>query len=234
MAMKGKPKGKKLTVAMLLSLVVVLGCRQEMAEQPKYRPLESSSFFPDGRSARPLVQGVVARGHLRNEPHFFFGQQSPAQQRLRIAALVGVGAQDPFSSGALSITQSPFVETFPEPLTHQVLLRGQQRFQIFCAVCHDAAGYGNGIIVQRGFTRPPSYHEDRLRAAPVGYLYDVITKGYGSMPSYAEQIPPRDRWAIVAYLRALQLSQNARLADLPATNRQAAERALEEPREPQR
>jgi mono/diheme cytochrome c family protein len=221
-------------VSLALCLMLSTGCRQEMAQQPKYLPLESSSFFPDGRSARPLVPGVVVRGQLRNDWHFFFGQHKPAQQRVRMASLVGVATQGPLVVGALSAAQSPYVDTFPEPITKQMLERGQQRFQIFCAVCHDAAGYGNGIVVQRGFTKPPSYHEERLRAAPVGYFYDVITHGYGSMPSYKEQIPPRDRWAIVAYLRALQLSQNAPLADLPAEKRKAIERSLEKPLEPGR
>src|SRR4029079_9617096 len=106
------------------------------------------------------------------------------------------------------------VADFPLPVTREVLLRGEQRYDIFCSPCHDRAGTGRGMVVRRGYKQPPSYHIDRLRTAPVGYLYNVITEGCGVSPSYASQIPPEDRWAIVAYVRALQLSQNARLADL--------------------
>jgi mono/diheme cytochrome c family protein len=159
-----------------------------MHDQPKYIPLRPSNFFPDHRSERPLVEGTVARGHLDDDAGFYTGKDA---------------------NGKL-------VDTFPFPITKDVLLRGQSRFNIYCAPCHDRVGNGNGMIVRRGFRHPPSYHIDRLRTVPDGYIYDVITNGFGAMPDYAAQIEPRDRWAIVAYVRALQLSQNAALKDVPA------------------
>jgi mono/diheme cytochrome c family protein len=212
---------------MFLLLLFTLGCQQKMAQQPKYLPLQRSEFFTDSRSARPLEPGTVARGQLRTDTHFFLGQGlSPGRQRMGVAAMVGLSFQNPYLAMMPMVTQSRYVETFPFPVTEQVLQRGQERFIVYCAVCHDTAGYGNGIIVQRGFTRPPTYHQDRLRSAPVGYIYDVVTNGYGSMPDYAAMIPPRDRWAIVAYVRALQLSQYAALKDLPEKERQTALQAL--------
>jgi hypothetical protein len=141
-----------------------------MHDQPRLEPLQESAFFADGRASRPLVEGTVARGHLRD----------------------------------------------PLPLTPELLARGRERFDIFCTPCHDRTGSGNGIVVQRGFRRPESYHSERLRAAPDGYFFDVMTNGFGTMLDYRERITPRDRWAIVAYVRALQLSQSALLTDLPA------------------
>ena len=205
-----------------------------MARQPKYLPLERSDFFADARSARPLEPGTVARGYLRTDRRLYAGMREPEAQRARLATIIGAAGVNPFTALGASLTQSPYVETFPFPVTPQVMERGQLRFRIFCAVCHDAAGTGRGIVVQRGFTQPPSYHIDRLRTAPVGYFYDVVTNGYGSMPSHAAEIPPRDRWAIIAYLRALQLSQHARLAALPEPAKQAALRALEIEREPRK
>ncbi len=161
-----------------------------MHVQPKYKPLEPSSFFDDGRSARPVVPGTVARGHLRIDEHLYAGKVN----------------------GVL-------VDTFPFPITRPVLERGRQRYNIFCSPCHDEAGTGRGMIVQRGFQQPPSYHIDRLRQAPVGHFFDVITNGFGAMYSYAARVSPEDRWAIVAYIRALQLSQQATLDDLPESER---------------
>jgi hypothetical protein len=172
----------------LLALAALLtGCRQDMQDQPKYIPLRPSSFFDDGRSARPLVEGTVARGHLDADPAFYTGK----------------------------VDGKP-VDAFPFPITRDVLSRGQERYNIYCSPCHDLLGTGQGMIFRRGFNRPPpqSYHIDRLRQAPVGYFYDVITNGLGAMPDYAAQIEPRDRWAIVAYVRALQLSQNASVNDV--------------------
>jgi hypothetical protein len=157
-----------------------------MQDQPKFIPLRPSSFFTDGRSERPLVEGTVARGHLDADTAFYTGK---------------VGDK--------------FVGTFPLPVTRELLERGQQRYNIYCSPCHDRLGTGLGMVVRRGFRRPPSYHIDRLRQAPVGYIFDVITNGFGAMPDYAAQIEPRDRWAIVAYERALQLSQHATLSDVP-------------------
>ena len=175
----------------LLLLYTTAGCRQDMHDQPKYEPLEASTFFPDGRASRPLVPGTVARGQLREDTHLYEGK----------------------------IAGKP-AETFPFPIDLKTLERGQQRYNIYCSPCHDRVGNGDGMVVRRGFRRPPSYHIERLRQSPPGYLYDVITNGFGAMQDYAAQIPVRDRWAIVAYVRALQLSQNARLNDVPETERQ--------------
>ena len=181
----------RLQCALLLLLCATAGCRQDMHDQPKYEALEASTFFPDGRASRPLVPGTVARGQLREDTHLYEGKVS----------------------GKLA-------ETFPFPIDLKILERGQQRYNIYCSPCHDRVGNGNGMVVRRGFRPPPSYHIERLRKVPPGYLYDVITNGFGAMQDYATQIPVRDRWAIVAYVRALQLSQNATLNDVPETERQ--------------
>jgi len=170
-------------------LFAISGCdrmRQDMATQPKNRPLSPSDFFRDGRSERPLLENTVARGSLEND-------------QLLIAK----------DSNA-----------FPLPVDQALLERGQQRFGIYCSPCHGLQGDGNGMVALRGMKHPPSYHIDRLREAPNGYFYDVITNGFGQMYGYAAQVPPRDRWAIVAYLRALQLSRHARASELPAELRE--------------
>lgn len=215
-------------LAGLLAIFFFLGagCRQEMTKQPKYLPLEPSPFFADGRSARPLVEGTVARGHGRTNHNLFLGKRDPGAEAARAAGIIGAGFTHGFTNVGLALAQRSYVNSFPFPITQEVLERGQQRFTIFCAVCHGPLGEGDGIVVQRGFTRPPSYHIDRLRSAPVGYFFDVISNGFGSMPDHAAQIPPRDRWAIIAYLRALQLSQHARLADLPEAERNLAQSRL--------
>lgn len=178
-------------VLALSLLCATTGCRQDMHDQPKYESLEASTFFPDGRASRPLVPGTVARGQLREDTHLYEGK----------------------------VAGKP-ADTFPFPIDLKTMERGQQRYNIYCSPCHDRVGNGDGMVVRRGFRRPPSYHIERLRQAPPGYLYDVITNGFGAMQDYAAQIPVRDRWAIVAYVRALQLSQNARLNDVPETDRQ--------------
>jgi mono/diheme cytochrome c family protein len=159
--------------------------RQDMANQPKYRPQTPSDFFPDGRSNRPLIENTVARGSLVNDDLVV-----------------------PKDSNA-----------FPLPVTQALLERGEARYKIYCSPCHGLQGDGNGMIVERGMKRPPSYHIDRLRQSPNGYYYDVITNGFGSMYSYNAQIPPKDRWAIIAYVRALQLSRNAKASELPESIR---------------
>jgi mono/diheme cytochrome c family protein len=171
--------------------LLLAGCRQDMHDQPKYIPLRASEFFADGRSERPLIEGTVARGHLNEDTAFYSGKGPDGKA----------------------------VDTFPFPVTKADIQRGQQRYNIYCAPCHDRIGGGKGMIVQRGYRQPPSYHIDRLRQASNGYLYDVISSGFGAMPDYAAQIPPRDRWAIVAYIRALQLSHNASIDDVPAEAR---------------
>ena len=176
--------------ALTLSLthaLAFIGCRQDMHDQPKYKPLKSSAFFEDGRDSRPLIADTVARGHLDDDPLLYPGKS-------------GTG----------------FSDEFPSPVTSNVLARGQERFNIYCTPCHDRTGGGDGMIVRRGYRRPPSFHIDRLRAAAAGYFFDVITRGFGVMPDYSSQIPVEDRWAIVSYIRALQLSQHASLADVPA------------------
>lgn len=172
-------------------LVCVSGCRQDMHDQPKFKPLRANSFFADGRSARPLVAGTVARGTLQEDDHLFTGRMN-----------------------------NEFVTTFPFPVTKEGLLRGQERFNIFCSPCHGQLGNGEGAIVQRGMKKPPSFHIDRLRESPPGYFFNVITNGFGAMFDYSDRIPARDRWAIIAYIRALQLSQNAKLDDVPQEKRQ--------------
>ncbi|CAN5359038.1 cytochrome c [soil metagenome] len=166
-------------VVLLLALPVVAACRQDMHNQPKYRPLRASAFFGDGSSARPRVEGTVARGLLHENEAFYTGRVGEA-----------------------------LVREMPLPVDHTLLARGRERYDIFCAPCHDATGGGNGMIVQRGYRRPPSMHDGRLREAEAGHFFDVMTQGFGSMPDYRQQISPRDRWAIVAYVRALQLSQS--------------------------
>ena len=177
--------------AVLLLLVAAVGCRQDMHDQPKYIPLRPSSFFGDGRSERQLPAGTVARGHLEDDAAFYTGKGPDGK----------------------------FLDTFPFAVTKDVVLRGQQRFNIYCTPCHDRNGTGLGMVVRRGFRHPPSYHIDRLRQVPNGYIFDVITNGFGAMPTYAMQIQPADRWAIVSYIRALQLSQMASINDVPAEDR---------------
>jgi mono/diheme cytochrome c family protein len=211
-------------LAVCLCGTLLTSCQQEMAHQPAYRPLQPSSFFADGRSARPLVPGTVARGFLYTNVHLYEGKNGRTNEWSQIAGLAGGLTQDPLAGISLWLAGDPLVDTFPISVTRELLERGRERFNIYCAVCHDRAGTGNGIVVQRGFTRPPSYHTPRLRHARVGHLYNVITKGYGAMPDYAGQITPQDRWAIVAYVRALQLSQYAPLDAVPPDARTKLEK----------
>ena len=158
-----------------------------MQDQPKYKPLHESDFFADHRSERPMVDDTVPRGYLRTDVALYTGK---------------VDGVD--------------INYFPFAISRADIERGQERFNIYCSPCHDRVGNGNGMIVERGYRRPPSLHIDRLREAPVGHFFDVITGGFGAMPDYAAQIPVDDRWAIVAYIRALQLSQHATLGDVPS------------------
>lgn len=173
--------------ALLAFALVVPGCRMDMHDQPKVQPYEKSDFFADGRAARPLPAGTVARGKLEADSWFYEGKTATGE----------------------------LVAIFPAPVSRADLDRGRERFDVYCSPCHDRTGGGNGMIVQRGYVQPSSFHIDRLRAAPVGHFYSAITNGFGVMPSYAKQIPAGDRWAIVAYIKALQLSQNAKLTDVP-------------------
>ena len=177
--------------AVLVLLVSAVACRQDMQDQPKYIPLRPSTFFGDNRSERPLIEGTVARGHLDDDAALYTGKGPDGK----------------------------FVNEFPFAVTKDVILRGQDRFNIYCSPCHDRQGTGNGKIVQRGYRHPPSYHIDRLRQVQNGYIFDVITNGFGAMPDYAAQVPVRDRWAIVSYIRALQLSHDATINDVPPEDR---------------
>jgi mono/diheme cytochrome c family protein len=181
-------------VKLLAGALLVLSaaaCRQDMHDQPKYIPLRESTFFNDARSARPVVAGTVARGQLREDALLYTGKVNGADAAV-----------------------------FPFPVDEQVMARGQERFDIYCSPCHGQTGQGDGMIVRRGYRRPPSFHDERLRSAPVGHFYDVVANGFGAMPDYAAQIKVEDRWAIVAYIRALQLAEHATVADVPADQRE--------------
>jgi mono/diheme cytochrome c family protein len=183
--------GQWAAVAVAGLSLALAGCRQDMHDAPRYEPLEATTFFANGQSARPPIVNTVARGQLREDRHLDEG-----------------------------IVDGKPAETFPMPVTEEVMRRGHERFDVFCSPCHGRTGEGNGMIVQRGFRQPPSYHEDRLRNAPVGYFFDVMSHGFGAMQDYSSQVPVADRWAIAAYIRALQLSQRATMEDVPA-DRQA-------------
>jgi mono/diheme cytochrome c family protein len=173
---------------------VTAACRQDMHDQPKYRPYRESSFFADDLSARPVVAGTVPRGHLNDDALLYTGKDN----------------------GAIATV-------FPFPVDNSVMARGQERFNIFCAPCHGRTGLGDGMVVQRGYRRPPRLDDQRLRDAPVGHFFDVMTNGFGAMPDYAVQVRARDRWAIAAYIRALQLSSQAPVAEVPAAERSRLE-----------
>ena len=164
---------------------VFVGCRQDMHDQPKYRPYRRSDFFGDERSARPQVAGTVARGQLQEDAVLVSGKSGTA-----------------------------FVDTLPMPVDEGLIRRGQERYRIYCIPCHGESGDGRGMIVRRGFNPPPPYYSEELRQQPIGHFFDVMTRGYGTMYSYATRVPPRDRWAIAAYIRVLQLSQHAEVAAL--------------------
>jgi mono/diheme cytochrome c family protein len=168
----------------LLVMAILAGCRNDMHDQPRMKTYAMSDFYADLRSERPPVEGTVARGQLHEDTYFYTGK-------------IGANPDD----------------YMPFPVTEDVLKRGRERFNIYCAPCHSRLGDGNGMLPQRGYKQPPTYHQDRLRKAPLGYFFDVMTNGFGAMPDYAMQISPEDRWKIVAYIRALQLSQNATQAD---------------------
>jgi hypothetical protein len=186
-----------LSLAGLVSAAGVMGgCRQDMHNQPRYKPLAASEFFADGRSARPVVEGTVARGHLHIDQARYTGKEN---------------GED--------------VTEFPFPITKADLVRGQERFNIYCSPCHSRFGDGNGMVVRRGFRQAASYHSEKLIKAPVGHFFDVMTNGFGAMPRYASRVEPDDRWRIAAYIRVLQLSENATIEDVPPDQRPALENA---------
>lgn len=177
-----------------IAALAAIGCHRDMQDQPRYEAYEASTFFADGMASRPLLPGTVARGQLQEDEAFQTGKR-----------------------------EGQMVADVPLEIDRALLERGQQRFNIYCAVCHAPSGQGDGMIVQRGFRQPPSFHQDRLRNVPAGHIYDVITNGFGGMPSLKGQIPPQDRWAIVAYVRVLQMSQNATMDDVPSSRRESLE-----------
>ena len=178
-------------LVVLGALLLAGGCRLDMHDQPKYTPLRGSDFFGDGRAARPPVEGTVARGLLNDDELLATGK-----------------------------VNGQLATEFPFPVTAEVVARGRERYDIFCSPCHDRTGGGNGMIVRRGYRQPPTLHQDRLRQAAPGHFVDVMTNGFGAMPDYRSQVPPSDRWAITAYIRALQLSANATLSEVPPEERE--------------
>jgi mono/diheme cytochrome c family protein len=192
----GGTSASPLPVAVVLGLVILAaGCRQDMHDAPRIEPYEANAFFPDQRGSRTPPTGTVARGWLRADEALYTGK----------------------------LNGQP-VDAFPFAISHDDLKRGQERFNIYCSPCHGRMGDGNGMVVQRGLRQAASYHSDRLRQETVGYFFDVITNGFGAMQGYAEQVPVRDRWLIVAYVRALQYSQNANIDDVPTERRSELER----------
>ncbi|HEX8891372.1 MAG TPA: cytochrome c [Pyrinomonadaceae bacterium] len=241
---------------LIVNCLLLLGCRQDMQDQPRYKPLRASTFFKDGLSARTPPEGTVARGYLRADKELFTGQSNSATGGANNQAQGGTtvpnnsnapggGANMQTTGGNSNNTGAPQskqnpqagtaaaaageandAEDFPFPVTQEVLERGRERFQIFCSVCHGLTGEGDGMIVRRGFRKPPSYHEPRLQQARVGYFFRVMTEGFGAMPSYRAQVPVQDRWAIAAYIRALQLSfMNQAQGAQPTTATTAPEHA---------
>ena len=224
-------RGTRFLVPLVLFLVSV-GCQQEMARQPSYRKYEPSTFFPDGTSARPIPAGAVGREEPRAGDPVTTGLKPGTRP-----APAGKDRPEPAEPGAPD-DPAKFVDTFPFAMTQDDLERGRERFTIFCTACHGPLGDGGGKIPERGYLRPPNYHTDAsrgfarfgktvpLRDVPAGYVFEVITRGYGAMPRYAPQIKPADRWRIVAYFKALVLSQHAPVAGLPEGPRKAARDAL--------
>jgi len=190
------PADRTLFALVAVPALALFGCRLDMYDQAHREPLEATTFFGDNRSAREPIEGTVPRGEILGEPEFTQGMDAAGE----------------------------LVSEFPIPVDMDLLRRGRERFNIFCAPCHSRTGDGDGMIVRRGYRKPPSYHIDRLLDAKVGYFFDVITRGFGVMPSYASQVPVRDRWAIVAYIRALQESRAASWGDVPFEERQKIER----------
>lgn len=191
-------RGRARASAIALAAVALAGaaaCRQDMHDGPRFKPLQANDFFADGRASREIPAGTVARGFLRDDDVFFTGIQNGAP-----------------------------VERIPMPITAELVARGRERFNIYCSPCHGVSGDGDGMIVKRGYKRPTSYHDPRLRNERAGYFFDVMTRGFGQMPDYAAQVSPKDRWAVVAYIRALQLSQHASVGDLTADEKGRLER----------
>ncbi|MEJ7618797.1 MAG: cytochrome c [Pyrinomonadaceae bacterium] len=253
--MRGRAARGALVALAACCLFVSAACRRDMQDQPRYEPYERTDFFKDTISSRPLVEGTVPRGHLREDAHLYTGKTgnagvatatgnnaagsaSPGGNLGADSATANTAATTTTSTAATTTTTTAAagaqqsmpssttgrggtdVDSFPFPINQAVLERGRERYQIFCSMCHGATGTGDGMVVRRGYRQPPSYHTDQLRQAPVGHFFDVITNGWGSMPNYASQSPARDRWAIVAYIRTLQLSEQGSLAEMPPAERE--------------
>ena len=197
--MSTRKRQQALRLALLVGALVFAGCRQDMHDQPRIEPLEVHDFFTNHQGSRPVPAGTVPWGHLNEDTRYYEGKEESGE----------------------------FVKRMPVEVDRDLLLRGQQRFEIFCSLCHDSTGSGQGMIVRRGFKQPQPLYEQRLVDMPDGYFFDVMTNGFGVMSSYARQVPVEDRWAIVAYVRALQMSQNSRLDDLPADLQADFHQALE-------
>lgn len=222
--------------AILLLCLLTTACQQDMARQPAYRPLEGTEFFADGRASRPLVEGTVPwRGRQPREAALtVYRRSSESADAARAAAAIANPITDPLGILPFLLGPGPseYVDVSPIAIDKKALERGRERFNIYCAVCHDALGTGNGKIVERGYLPPPNYHLDfsrgfarrgqkvLLREAPIGYFVEVITRGFGGMPDYASQVAPEDRWKIAAYIRVLQRSQWMPLENLPPSERE--------------
>jgi mono/diheme cytochrome c family protein len=199
--------GKRtVSAVVLLAAFVLVGCRQDMHDQPKIEPLEANAFFADGMGARPKIAGTVARGQLFEDTRYYTGKDE---------------------SGAM-------IDELPEPmeLSRELLVRGQNRYEVYCTPCHDSTGSGRGMIVRRGFKQPPAYTDPRLMSMPLGYFFDVMTQGFGVMSPYAKQVPVEDRWAIAAYVRVLQVAQGSVLEELPSELQEEFQTALTAPEAP--
>jgi len=200
---KGKMAVRPIAFAFcLFTFAFASACRYDMQDQPRLKYYKQSDFFADKRGSRDQVENTIARGHLYDNKAFYTGKVDNPNPNAPAAT-----ATD--ANGNTVVTSFPNdVDAFPVPVTKELIDRGQERFNIYCIVCHGPLGNGDGMVVRRGFPKPPTYHDDRLRNAPVGHFFDVITNGWGKMNSYAFQVPPADRWAIIAYIRALQATQN--------------------------
>ena len=214
--LRGRPLSLASRVVLLFFLFTfaffLSACRRDMQDQPKVIAYRQNPFYRDGVSAKPPVENTVPRGYLRADREYYLGKKANVAQQSSAVLTQSAASQAPAPAGSSASPAALYpddVETFPFPITKDDLNRGQERYQIFCSVCHGATGNGDGMIARRGFNKPApaSYHQDRLRQAPVGHFFDVMTNGWGAMPSYAAQIPVEDRWKIIAYIRALQLSQ---------------------------
>jgi mono/diheme cytochrome c family protein len=215
-------------MGLLLLGVCLLGgaCRQDMQDQPKMKPYRSTSFFGDSLAMRQPIAGTIPRGYLRSDKALFTGKKDTNANANTAAA-----GQQAAGSGANANANAyaDDVDTFPFPITEETVARGRERFNIFCSACHGLSGHGDGMIVRRGYRKAASFHDDRLRQAPVGHFFDVITNGWGAMPSYAPQIPVQDRWAIISYIRALQVAEPKETLNAPIPTGSPAPQAASTP-----